>query len=84
MSYDYSISLEGVCTAERSFERAAGRIAAGNLPTSSESAPSDSLSLTDYAAELIAIDQAKIAHKANLQVISSQRDLERATLDLFA
>jgi hypothetical protein len=84
MSYDYSISLEGIRNAERSFEQTASRIAAGGLPKSNESVPADSLFLSDYAAELIAIDQAKTALKTNLRVISLQQDLERKTLDLFA
>ena len=79
---DYSISLNGIFAAERNFERAAGRIASANVPVSN--AASDSISLTDFAAELLAVDQAKTAVQANLQVISKQDELEREALDLFA
>ena len=68
---DYSISLNGIFAAQRSLEQAAQRIATPS-PT------------TDYAAESINIDQAKIAEKANLRVISVQQELEGSILDIFA
>ena len=82
MSVDYSISLNGILAAERNLDQAARHIASANLPA--PGIPEDSFSLTDFAAELLAIDQAKIAEKANLRVLSTQRDLEREALDLFA
>jgi hypothetical protein len=78
---DFSISLNGVQTAEQNFNQAAQKIAAANLP-SSESP--DRFELTDFAAELIAADQAKFAVEANLRVISTQTELEHETLNLFA
>jgi hypothetical protein len=82
MSADYSISLNGILTAERNLSQAAQRIATVNLP--SAGAPADSLSLTDLAAELVAVDRAKITAEANLRVLSTQQGLEREALDLFA
>jgi len=68
---DYSISLSGISTAERSLDQSARRIAAAK-PT------------TDYAAEAVNIDRASIAEKANLRVISIQQELDGSILDLFA
>jgi len=78
---DCSISLNGVYTAERNLEEAARRIATANT-ASPKSA--DTFELTDFAAELIAVDQARTAEKANLQAISMQMDLEHEALNLFA
>jgi len=39
---------------------------------------------TDIAAEILAADQAKITGEANLRVISVERELEVAILDIFA
>ena len=66
MSGDYSISLNGIFSAERNLLKSARRIAAAD------------------PADIIAIDQAKTAVKANLQVISTQQELDREVLDLFA
>ena len=82
MSVDYSISLNGINSAEFSLNQAARRIASIGLPSGDDSA--DSLSLSDIAAELIAIDQAKTAVKANLKVITTGQELDREALDLFA
>ena len=68
MSGDYSISLNGIFAAERNLLQSARRIAAADLPD---------------PAEIVAIDQAKTAVKANLQVISAQQELDREALDLF-
>lgn len=78
---DISVSLNGVHAAERHLEQAARKIAAANT-SFPESA--DTLTLTDFAAELIAVEQARIAGTANLRVISAQTDLEHEALDLFA
>ena len=82
MSVDLSIPLNGVLAGERNLEQAAGRIAGAHLPESD--APADMLSLTDFAAELIAVDQAKTAIKANLEVISTHQEITRDILDIFA
>jgi hypothetical protein len=82
MAVDYSIPLIGIQRAERSLEQAAVRITTANLPFPDLSA--DSLSLSDFAAELIAVDQAKTAMKANFQVISTHGEILREVLDLFA
>jgi hypothetical protein len=79
---DYSISLNGIQVAERNFSQAAQRIATANLPTTN--APMDSLTLTDFAAELVAADLAKTEIKANIEFIRTQSELEQETLDLFA
>lgn len=97
MSYDYSISLNGIQTALRTLEQAAQRIAVGNAfvkqinndkATSSLNTDySDSVSFSgtlDYVRELLAVNQAKIAVKANARFISLQQELERETLNLFA
>jgi hypothetical protein len=82
MFVDYSIPLNGILAAERNIEQSAHRIAAANLPL--DGTAEDSLTLTDFAAELIAVERNKIAVKANLQVIETQQDIERECLDLFA
>ena len=69
MSGDYSISLNGIFAAERNLLRSARRIAVSN--------PLD-------PADMIAVNQAKTATEANLQVISTQQELDREVLDLFA
>ncbi len=68
---DYSISLNGIFAAQRSLEQSARRIAAPQPAT-------------DFAEEFVAIDQARIAEKANLRVMSVERDLEGNLLDIFA
>ncbi len=77
---DISISLQGVQTAEQSLNQAAQTIAAANLPSAGSA---DIFELTDFAAELIKADEATIAAKANLRVISMQTELGREILDLF-
>ena len=68
---DYSISLNGLYSSYRSLEQAARRIAAPDPGT-------------DFAAELLAADQSKIAAQANLRVMSVERGLEDSILDIFA
>jgi len=82
MSTDYSISLNGLQTAERNLNQAARQIAASGLP--SPGASPDSLSLSDMAKELLAANQAKIAAEANLRVISTESELDREALNLYA
>ncbi len=69
MSSDFSISLNGIYAAERDLAQSARRVAAPNLPD---------------PADILAINQAKVEVKANLQVISAQQELDREALDLFA
>jgi hypothetical protein len=69
MSCDYSISLNGIYAAERHLLQSAKRIATVNPPD-----PED----------VVAINQAKFAVKANLKVISTQQEIDREALDLFA
>jgi hypothetical protein len=78
---DCSISMNGMHAAERQLEQAARKITAASTP-SPESA--DAFELTDFASELIAAEQAKLAAKANLRVLSVQADLEHATVNVFA
>ena len=82
MSGNYAISLNGIQTAEWRLEQAARKIATANLSVQDE--PSDYVTLTDFAAELIAVQMAETSIKANLQVISTQQELEHEILDLFA
>jgi hypothetical protein len=78
---DSSISLNGIHAAERHLEQAARTIAAANTPFP-ESA--DTFELTDFASELISVEQSKLAEKANLRALSMQTDLEHETVNLFA
>jgi len=81
MSGDYSISLNGVLAAERNLEQAARRIATVNLPATDNS--DDWLSLSDLAADLLAVDLAKTAEKANLRVLFRLRELDREVFNLL-
>ena len=78
---DISVSLNVVQTAEWNLEQAARKIALANTPSP---VSADVFELTDFAAELIAADRAKITAEANLRVISMEMDLESHALNLFA
>jgi hypothetical protein len=78
---DSSISLSGIHAAELHLEQAARKIMTASTPFSESG---DTFELTDFAAELIAADQAKLAVKANLRVLSMQADLEHEAVNLFA
>lgn len=82
MSGNYAISMNGIHEAEWRLEQAARKIASSNLPASGESF--DHVTLTDFAAELLAVQSAENSVKANLKVISTQQELEHEVLDLFA
>jgi hypothetical protein len=69
MSGDYSISLNGIYAAERNLLQSARRIATVNPPD---------------LADVVAINQARLEVKANLKVISTQQEINREALDLFA
>ncbi len=97
MSYDYSSSIEGMGAAWRSLERAAHRIAAGSVSARREPTPgavrdplqggvspdSDTLKI-DIAKELLDVDQARIAIKANTRVVSIESELDHEILDILA
>jgi hypothetical protein len=76
MSNICAISLNGVMNAEQSFDGAARRIANTNLGSPNNSG--------DLATDLVDLKQAEIAGKANLRAISSQDELEKDALNLFA
>lgn len=82
MSGSYAISLNGLQAAERSLQQAAHNIATANLQASGD--PGDYLTLSDFAAELIAVDMAKTDYEANLKVIAARRETEQEALDLYA
>jgi hypothetical protein len=69
MSCDYSISLNGIYAAERNLLQSARHMNTVNPPD-----PKD----------VAEINQAKFAVKANLEVISTQQEIDREALDLFA
>jgi hypothetical protein len=83
MSMDFSVSLNGIFAAEQNLNQSAHRIATATLPSSGD-ANEDTFSLSDIAAEFIAMSEAKTAIKANLKFVSVQKELQRDTLDLFA
>ena len=99
MSDVYSSAIEGLHNAELMLDRAARNIASGRVADRPARVPGDTVQISqagqsaassspfspvDYASELINVQQAAIAAKANLKVLSSQFKLERETLDLFA
>ena len=94
MSCDYWLSLQGIHAARQNLEEAAHRIAVGNVSTqdikagdpktSAAGQSSDSIYLTDYARELLAVDRARIEYKAGLNALRTQMELDRDSLDLFA
>jgi len=69
MSCDYSISMNGISAAEGNLLRSARRVATVNPPD-----PED----------MVAINQSKFSVEANLKVISTQQEIDREALDLFA
>jgi hypothetical protein len=83
MSMDFSISLNGISAAEQNLNQASRRIASAT-PSFSGDSLKDSVSFSDFATEAVEINQAKTAAEANLKVISSQQELERDALNLFA
>ncbi len=95
----YAISGEGVRAACRSLDQAAQDIAAGSVnarrdPTARigtqsgtgvKSQEEDSYSgKPDLAGEFYKVDQATVAAKTNLRVLSVERQLDHDTLDLLA
>jgi hypothetical protein len=86
MGYDYSISLEGVRTAENRINQAAGKISRFGARIQSggyDKSVKPVEDTVDIAGAMVEVKQAKIAAEANLKVLSLQMDLEEETLDLF-
>ncbi|MGD0309274.1 MAG: hypothetical protein ABSC02_08285 [Acidobacteriota bacterium] len=94
-----AISAEGVRAAYRTLDQAAQDIAAGSVNARRDPAArpgtqsvsgvksqeEDSYSGTpDLAAKLYEVDQATVAAKTNLRVLSVERQLDHDTLDLLA
>ena len=99
MGYDYSAAVEGVRSAWRSLEQTAHRIAAGSvhakhLPppatgpdpiSGNQPVESDSVDFTlDLAGEMLNLNLAEIAVKANTRVMAVEHELDRDTLDILA
>jgi hypothetical protein len=92
MSCDYWLSIQEILAATRNLEEASYRITAGSVSTrdikagkkTSNGDLSDSIYLSDYARELLAVDRAKIEYKAGLNALRTQLELDRDALDLFA
>ena len=98
MSDVYSISVNGIHNGERALERSASRIAAGRADAS-DSPPlqrEDAVSIStdgaaalaasgtvDYAAEMVAILQARTAIKANLKMIEVAASVDQDAVDLL-
>ena len=68
---DYSISLNGIYTAQRGLEQSARRIATPQPAT-------------DFAGEAITLKQLKTAVEANHRVLKVEADLEGFLFDVFA
>jgi hypothetical protein len=97
VSYDLSSSIEGVRSAWRSLEQAAHRIATGSVEARRQPVPGGEIDplpagpsgdqdtvKIDLAKELLDMDQARIAIKANLRVVSASRELDHEILDILA
>jgi hypothetical protein len=90
MPIDFSVPIEGLRVAENSLSDAAHKISAIGQSAQSQTGQAqntDSVSWSmnvDFEAALVQADQAKVAAQANLNIISTQRELGKATLDIFA
>jgi hypothetical protein len=83
MSFDYSISYEGIRAAGRSLSEAAHKIASINKSGKTQNEQAKSRDV-DFAAALLQANRAKIAAKANLNLLSKQEELEHKILDILA
>jgi|WetSurMetagenome_2_1015567.scaffolds.fasta_scaffold30449_2 hypothetical protein len=83
MAINLSIPLNGISAATQKLNQASHRIATMTLP-SSDDLPGKSVSLSDVAADMVQINQAKFMVEANLKVISTQQELDRDAINLFA
>jgi hypothetical protein len=82
MSFDYSISFEGLRIAGRSLSEAARKIANINKTEKAQDEQVKSGNV-DLAAALLEADRAKIAAKANLNILKTEQELDHKTLDIF-
>jgi hypothetical protein len=89
MGYDYSISLEGLRTAENQLNNAAGKVSRPincNDVATPSGENTDRLTLAgdmDIAGAMVEAQEAKIIYKANLKMIETQMDTEEEALDIF-
>jgi hypothetical protein len=83
MSINLSIPLNGISAATQKLNQASHRIATTMLP-SFDDLPEKSVSLFNVAADMAQINQAKFMVEANLKVISTQQELDRDAINLFA
>jgi hypothetical protein len=82
MSFDYSISFEGLRIAGCSLSEAARKIANINKTEKAQDEQTESGGV-DLAAALLEADRAKIEAKANLNILKTEQELDRKTLDIF-
>ncbi len=89
MGFDYSISLEGLRTAENQLNNAARKVSrplnCSDVAASSGEAV-DRITLTgdtDIAGAMVEANEAKIVYRANLKIIETQVEMEKEALDLF-
>jgi hypothetical protein len=83
MLLDSAISIEGLRSAENSLAESAHKIASMNLLGSAQNEQKPTADV-DFDSALIQANQAKIAAKANLKMISSEQDLNQSVLDVLA
>jgi hypothetical protein len=83
MSFDYSISYEGIRAAGRSLSEAARKVASINKSGQTQNEQSKSGDV-DFAAALLQANRAEMAAKANLNLLSNQQELEHKILDILA
>lgn len=88
MSYNYEISMEGIRTAQRSLSDAAQKIANVNSSATQKEQRTDQDDVTlsggmDLAAALLQVRQAKIAAKANMNLLSTDHELEQTAMDMI-
>jgi hypothetical protein len=88
MSYDFAVSMEGIRTAQRSLSDAAQKIANVNSSATQKEQGTDQDDVTlsggiDLAAALLQARQAKIAAKANMNLLSTEHELEQTAIDMI-
>jgi uncharacterized membrane protein len=88
MSYDFAVSMEGIRTAQRSLSDAAQKIANVNSSATQKEQGTDQDDVTlsggiDLAAALQQARQAKIAAKANMNLLSAEHELEQTAMDMI-
>jgi hypothetical protein len=89
MEFDYSISLQGLCTAENQLNDAARKVSRPVYCSgtgASDLQVTDRLTLTgglDIAGAMVEAQEAKIIYTANLKMIETQMELQDEALNLF-